>query len=204
MNDAVIFLVRHGMHEWLRPDRSRLAGALPGIGLNEQGIREARHLAILLAGEPLAWVVSSPLQRTRETAEIIARDHGLTVRTDDRLIEWRFGPWEGMAIEEIRRQYPMEWEAWRERPDHLHLPGAELLEQVADRMGAAYREWAARREVGVLVSHQDPLAALLFRLLGAPLSGMRALEIATGSLSKCRETPYGTVVAGVNLGAAFT
>lgn len=199
VSDTTIYLVRHGMHDWLLPDSNRLAGARP-VGLNARGMEEARRAAALLAGEPLQWIASSPLQRTVETAEIIARDRGLEVVTDERLVEWRFGQWEGMEIAEIQRRYPAEWTAWRERPDLLRLPGAETLDQVADRMEATYREWAARGGVGVLVSHQDPLSALLCRLIGAPLSAVRVLDIETGSLARTREASYGTVVTGINLG----
>src|SRR5712692_119405 len=159
MAETVVYLVRHGMHDWLQPAHNRLAGSLPGIGLNLQGVAEAQRLAARLADEPLAWIVSSPLERTLETAKIIAGPHGREVVVDDRLLEWRFGTWEGMEISEIQRRYPAEWTLWRERPDQLQLPGAETIEQVAERMEAAYRAWAARGGVGVLVSHQDPLCA---------------------------------------------
>lgn|SRR5574341_1265240 len=199
MPETTVYLARHGMHDWLLPDRNRLAGAQP-VGLNARGVEEARRAAALLAGEPLQWIASSPLKRTVETAEIIALDRGLGVVTDDRLAEWRFGPWEGREMAEIQRQHPAEWTTWRERPDLLRLPDAETLEQVADRMETAYREWAARGGVGVLVSHQDPLSALLCRLIGAPLRAIRVLEIETGSLARTREASYGTVVTGINLG----
>lgn len=204
MAETVVYLARHGMHDWLRPEHNRLAGSRPGIGLNGQGVAEVRRMAALLADEPLQWIASSPLQRTMETAEIIARDRGLDVVTDERLVEWRFEPWEGMEMAEIQRRYPAEWSAWREQPDVLRLPGAETLEQVADRMEAAYRAWAAHEGVGVLVSHQDPLSALLCRLIGAPLRAVRVLEIETGSLARTREASYGTVVTGINLGVHAT
>lgn len=193
-------LARHGMHDWLLPDRNRLAGRLPGVHLNPQGREEARRLADRLAREPVAWVVSSPLERTVETAEIIARPHRLAVVTDPRLVEWALGPWEGMEIEAIRRAYPRQWELWRQTPDLLSLPGAEALEEVARRMEEAYREWAGRGGVGVMVSHQDPLAALVCRLMGAPLRRMRALEIPTGALATCRQAPWGTVLVRLNPG----
>ena len=203
MAETVVYLARHGMHDWLRPEHNRLAGSRPGIGLNAQGVAEVRRMAALLADEPLQWIASSPLQRTVETAGIIARDRGLDVVTDERLVEWRFGQWEGMEIAEIQRRYPAEWAAWREQPDVMRLPGAETLDQVADRMETAYREWAARGGVGVLVSHQDPLSALLCRLIGAPLRAVRVLEIETGSLARTREASYGTVVTGINLGVLY-
>ncbi len=197
---ATVHLVRHGMHDWLLPGRNRLAGRLPGVHLNRQGREEAERLAARLRGEPLAWVASSPLERTLETAEIIARPHGLAVVPDPRLLEWAFGPWEGMEIDAIRRADPRRWELWRQAPDLFSLAGAETLQEVAERMEAAYREWAGRGGVGVMVSHQDPLAALLCRLVGAPLRAMRALEVPTGALATCRETPWGTVLVRLNPG----
>jgi len=53
---------------------------------------------------------------------------------------------------------------------------------------------------GVIVSHQDPLAALLCRLIGMPLANIRALEIGTGSVSVVRRSPHGDVVEAVNSG----
>lgn len=201
--ETVIYLVRHGMHDWLRPGHNRLAGTIPGVGLNAQGETEAQRLAALLADEPLDWVVASPLQRTVETAAIIARGRGVQVAVDDRFIEWRFGSWEGMRIEEIRERYPEEWWIWREDPARLRRPGAETLEQVAERMETACREYAGRGGTGVLVSHQDPLAALICRLIGAPLERMRTLDIRTGSFSKFRRTSYGGVVESINAATAL-
>lgn len=195
-----IWLVRHGMHDWLLPGHNRLAGLLPGVSLNAQGIAQAQRVASRLAREPVAWIVCSPLERTRETAEIIARPLELEVNVDARLLEWRFGPWEGLPIPEIQQRYPAEWFLWRERPDQLHMQGAETIEQVAGRMEEAYREWAGHGGVGVIVSHQDPLTALLCRLLDAPLSQMRVLEIPPGSLSLAREVAHGSVVSGINVG----
>ncbi len=201
MAESIIYLARHGMHDLLLPEQNRMAGSLPGVRLNPQGVAQAQRIASRLAAEPIAWVACSPLERTRETAEIIARPHGCEITVDERLLEWKSGPWEGMAITEIQQRYPTEWALWRERPEQLHLAGAETVGEVAERMQAAYKTWAARGGVGVLVSHQDPLSALLCRLLGAPLNGMRVLEIPPGSLSVAREVVYGTVVTGINLGA---
>ncbi len=204
MADTIVYLVRHGMHDWLRPETDRFAGTLPGIGLNAQGEEEATRLAAVLREVPLAWVVSSPLQRALETAELIVADRDLPVTTDARLIEWRCGPWEGLTIPEIQARYPEAWQIWHTDPTHLHLPGAEPLEEVADRMDAVFREWVARGGAGLFVSHRDPLAALLCRLLGMPLARIRALDLPTGSLSACRQTSYGVIVDAINLTASVS
>ncbi|MDQ7843083.1 MAG: histidine phosphatase family protein [Armatimonadota bacterium] len=198
--ETVLYLVRHGMHDWLRPGANRLAGRLPGIPLNAEGRRQAQAIADRLAAVPLRWVAASPIQRTMETAEIIARPHGLEVTPDERLIEWALGPWEGMWIAEIQALYPEQWRIWREDPIHLRLEGAETLEEVAARMEAAAAEWMERGGHGVIVSHQDPLAALLCRLMDMPLCRMRALDVAPGSVSVVRRSRHGTVVEAVNSG----
>ena len=188
------------MHDWLRPPVNRLAGRAPGVSLNEDGRREAERTAQRLGPHHLDWIVASPLQRTVETAETIARRRGLEVRQDERFIEWALGPWEGMRIEDIQARYPDQWRTWRENPIALRLPGAETLEQVADRMETAFMERLDRGGDGVIVSHQDPLAALLCRLIGMPLANIRALEIGTGSVSVVRRSPHGDVVEAVNSG----
>src|SRR3989475_11791063 len=200
MPETTVYLVRDGMHDWLRPEHNRFAGVIAGVGLNEQGWLEVQRLAGVLSGEPITWIAASPLQRTMETAKMLTRARHLDVAADERLLEWRCGAWEGMTIIEIQRRYPSEWKSWRERPDQLRLPGAETVAQMAARMEVAYRAWAARGGTGVLVSHQDPLAALLCALIGAPLRAMRALDIQTASLSTSHEMAYGTVIAAINEG----
>src|SRR5574341_777295 len=192
------------MHDWLRPGANRLAGRIPGISLNADGRRESERVAAILRDTPIAWVVSSPIERTIETAQIIARPHGCPVERDDRFIESGLGPWQGMWVDDIAARYPAEWQAWREDPTQVHLAEIEPVEQIADRMEAGWREGLARGGEGVIVSHQDPIAALLSRLVDMPLGAMRGWEIRTGSISVVRLTPHGVVVEAVNAGLPMT
>src|SRR2546425_10909038 len=125
------------MHDWLRPEHNRFAGAIPGVGLNEQGRQEVQRLAGLLSGEPITWIAASPLQRTMETAEMLARARHLDVEADERLLEWRCGAGEGRKIIEIQRREPSEWKNWREQPALLRLPGPGTGGPMAPRMGGA-------------------------------------------------------------------
>src|SRR2546427_7840850 len=143
------------MHDWLRPEHNRFASAIPGVALNEQGRLEVQRLAGLLSGEPITWIAASPLQRTMETAEMLARARHLDVETDERLLEWRCGVWGGMKIIEIQRRDPSEWKIWREQPDLLRLPGAETGDQMAARIEGADRGCAARGGTGVPVLHPE-------------------------------------------------
>src|SRR3989442_7711468 len=109
------------MHDWLRPEHNRFAGAMPGVGLNEEGRLEVQRLAGLLSGEPITWIAASPLQRTMETAEMLARARHLDVAADERLLEWRCGAWGGMTIIEIQRRDSSGWKILREPPDQPRL-----------------------------------------------------------------------------------
>ena len=200
--DATVYLVRHGMHDWLRPGSNRLAGAT-GIPLNDDGRREVARIVAMLAGRALRWIAASPVRRTIETAELIARGYDVEVARDERLTEWALGPWEGMRIEEIQKRFPDQWRTWREDPARLRLPEAETLEQVADRMERSCQAWMERGGEGVIVSHQDPLQALLCRLIGMPLSKTRALDIRPGSVCVARRSRHGVTVESVNAGIAL-
>ncbi len=195
MADAVVYLVRHGMRDSLRLEANRFAGTLPGIGLNAQRHAEAARLADTLQEVPLEWVARARFSGRWKTAESIVKDRGIPVATDERPVEWRLTPREGLSVDEIRIRYPVEWRVWSEDPSKLRLPGGESLGQVAE---AAFREWAAPGGTELPVSHQDPLAALLCRLIGIPLERMRTLVLPTGSLAKCRQPSYGVVVDTIN------
>jgi broad specificity phosphatase PhoE len=199
-DDAVAYVVRHGAHDWLRPGANRLAGRLPGIPLNDEGRREAEHVAALLAAQPIRWIVSSPIQRTLETAEIIARPHGLPVEHDDRFIESGLGPWQGRWVAEIQAEDPDVWRMWREDPTLVRLPGMEPVEEIAARMEAGCLDALARGGAGVIVSHQDPIAALLCRLIAMPMRAIRRWDVRTGSVAVVRRSADGVLIEAVNTG----
>lgn len=201
MADAIGYVVRHGAHDWLRPGANRLAGRLPGIPLNDEGRREAERVAAFLEGKPIRWVVSSPIQRTVETAEVIARPHGLAVERDERFIESGLGPWEGRWVTDIQAEDPETWRMWRDDPTQVRLDGIEPVEEIAERMEAGCLAWLERGGEGVIVSHQDPITALLCRLIDMPLRSMRRWDIHTGSVSVVRRSRDGVIVEAVNTGA---
>src|SRR2546428_7842077 len=144
MPETTVYLVRHGMHDWLRPEHNRFAGASPGVGLNEEGRLEVQRLAGLLSGEPIRWIAASPLQRTMETAEILARTRHVDVAADERLLEWRCGGGGGMTIIEIQRRDPSEWKILRERPDQLPLPRGATNGPEGRSLEVAYKALAGR------------------------------------------------------------
>ncbi|MBV9735802.1 MAG: histidine phosphatase family protein, partial [Acidisphaera sp.] len=91
-------LIRHATYGLIG---HTLAGRTPGHALNEAGRAQAAALAASLAGRPIAAVVSSPLERARETAAPIAAGHGLAVSVDGDFNEIDFGEWTGLAFDTL-------------------------------------------------------------------------------------------------------
>jgi broad specificity phosphatase PhoE len=121
-----LVLLRHGETEWSRDGRHTGRTDVP---LTEVGERDARQLAARLAGFDFTLVLCSPLSRARRTAELA----GLDPVTDDDLVEWDYGGYEGRTTSEIREDLGAP--AWTVFGDGV-VPGAtpgETVEEVAAR-----------------------------------------------------------------------
>jgi broad specificity phosphatase PhoE len=118
-------------------------------------------------------VVTSPLDRAVETAQIIANRTDGGVAIDGALTEWALGSrWAGCVWEQLEASFPGELTAYLEHPEHLPF-SPEPLADLARRVGGAIR---SRRDVSdspvIFVSHQDPIQAARLFLTGRPLAGL--------------------------------
>lgn len=160
-----LVLLRHGQTEYNR--QLRLQGQAD-IPLNDAGRQQALDaVAAVTAWHPVR-VIASDLQRALQTAEPVGERLGLEVEIDARLRERAFGKWEGKTGEEIRRDWPEQYEDWRNRREIDRL-GIEPRQAVADRMAVCAREVTDGLAVGesaVLVSHGAALSTLVAALLG--------------------------------------
>src|ERR1700674_4516541 len=136
---TVFHLLRHGEHGLLG---RVLAGRMPGVGLSERGRAEIAAVAERLAGDKVAALYASPLQRTRESAEIIAERLGLEIEFRDDLIELDFGEWTGATFESIRAD--PRWQAWRTQRSLARIPGGENMRQVQRRVVEALMDMGER------------------------------------------------------------
>lgn len=192
---TVFHLLRHGEHTL----QGRICvGRTPGIGLSERGRAEIADVAERLAGERIAGLYSSPLQRTRETAEIVGAKLGLGVTLCDDLIEIDFGDWTGSTFDAIRAD--PRWEPWRAQRSLAMIPGGESMRQVQRRAVEALLEIGERHadDAVVLVSHGDVIRASLVFALGMPLDFYGRIEVGQGSLSTIRIDPGGIRVLAIN------
>jgi broad specificity phosphatase PhoE len=184
-----ILLTRHG--HTVRSEPEQYLGQRVQAPLSERGRSEAQQLADRLEGVQIERLISSPLGRAVETAEILA--HGGAVETDDRLIELDYGAWEGLPVEEIDRRFPGEFELYEANPATHEVGGGESGEQVANRLSLLIEELLAwwRAENGdrtcLLVGHSSVNRILLAVLLGTPLKDYRRrFEADWASLSVLR------------------
>ncbi|MGW0833728.1 histidine phosphatase family protein [Streptomyces prunicolor] len=192
-----LFLVRHGETEWSRSGRHT---GWTDVPLTAKGRDEARGLVPLIRSHRVGAAFASPLQRARETAELI----GLTdVRIDVDLREWDYGGYEGITTVEIQRTRP-DWFLFTDGvapgpPDH---PG-ETPEQVgerADRVLAKVDAALANTEgVVVLVAHGHFLRVLTARWLGLPPAKGALFQLATGTLGRLSTEHGRPVIAAWNV-----
>ena len=175
-SEGEIVLVRHGETEWSRTGRHTGRTDLP---LTDEGRRQARRLAPLLAARDFALVLSSPLQRARQTAELAGLGRHLQIEPD--LVEWSYGEFEGLTSDEIEAEVP----GWSLFSDGC--PGGESPEQVGERVD---RVLARLRPVvhddpprAVVFAHGHVLRVLAARWIGLPPAGGRHLLLATSTLS---------------------
>lgn len=191
---AIVIGVRHG--EVHNPDHVVYA-RLPGFRLSEGGKAAAEALAADLADRPISAIWASPLERAVQTAELLAAPHGLTIRTDERLLEWSFWTrWAGVPWAEVRDKAPELFARYADDPESLH-PDDPL-----SSVGGRVLEWAREQEEepGVVlgVSHEAPLAAALLVGSGAPLTGFAAAHVPHLGRVRLGPGPTALLEPGVN------
>lgn len=182
-----ILLIRHGETAW---NAERRLQGHTDIALNGAGRRQADAVARALADETVAAVISSDLQRARDTAQAIAAQRGLPVQTDSGLRERCYGAFEGMLYAEIAQRYPAEYAEWQARNIDALLPGGE-------RMGETYRQFYARAVDGivrqaqaypgqsiVIVAHGGVLECAYRAARGMALDSPRDFEIKNAGINR--------------------
>src|SRR5437763_16642203 len=185
---GVFHFLRHGEDGLLG---RVLAGRMPGVGMTERGRAEIAAQAERLAGDKVTAIYASPLQRTRETAEIVAARLGLPITFRDDLLELDFGEWTGATFDSIRAD--PRWQAWSTQRSLAAIPSGESMRQVQQRVVAALLELNERHlhETVVLVSHGDVIRAVMLFALGMPLDFYNRIEIGQGSISTIQIQPSG-------------
>ncbi len=172
----MFYVLRHGQTDW--NVQARLQGSTD-IPLNDTGRSQARIAANILAGLGITRIVASPLSRALETAQIVGRRLDLDPEVDPRLIERNFGLFEGLTIDEVRRER-IEMRAHMNPVadiDGKHYPdNAEPLGEVIDRVYACVSDFR-ERDVCLFVCHGIPFRAISRRFLNEMYSSPNAAPV---------------------------
>ena len=177
-------LLRHG-ETALTPQKRFSGSGGSDPELSERGRWQAVRAAEAFAARgTVEAVVSSPMRRTRETAEASARRLGLEVRIEDGLRELDFGAWEGLTFGEARERYPEDLDAWLASAKARPTGSSESFATLAHRTGAA-RDRILARYAGktvLVVSHVSPIKTLVRLALGAPPDAVYRMELSAASV----------------------
>jgi probable phosphomutase (TIGR03848 family) len=181
---TTLILVRHGRTAANR--NGILAGWTPGVQLDEKGIEQATAANLRLQGIPLSGLVSSPLERTVETSEIIVGDRDLDIALDPRIGECHYGDWTGRALKDLAKE-PM-WKVVQSQPSAAIFPGpdGESLRNMAHRAIDAVHHWNEQfgpDGIYVMVSHGDVIKAIVSNALGTHLDLFQRVQIDPCSIS---------------------
>ncbi len=177
-----LLLIRHGQTTWNA--EQKLPGQLPGITLNEKGREQVTRLAEALSAIPISAIISSPLERALETAEIIGQGRNLTIQLEPALMDTDVGRWAGQNYEELSKTDP-DWKAYVKDPT-VAPEGIETFPQVQERAVAAVERWRTQENIGAysaFVAHADIVKLLIAYYIGLDASRAGTLFIDNASVS---------------------
>jgi broad specificity phosphatase PhoE len=191
-----IVLIRHAVTDWHGENRNL---GLNDIPLNEVGRKQAGALADAILNTNVINIISSPLSRARETADILSQRVSAPVSEDKGLIDLRIGEWEGMHHDELvqRRDFQM----FVQDPLKNHIPGGEkLVDARARAVDSVERALHGVPNGGCLaiVTHSDIVRLLLTHALGIGAGHYFHLRVSVASVSAISKSENGQRVEFVN------
>lgn len=176
-----LLLVRHASHGLLG---RVLAGRMPGVSLSAAGLAEAERLAGLLEGRGIGRILSSPLERTRETAAVLAARIGREVEIAEEINEIDCGAWTGVDFASLP-DHPA-WHRWNHERASAAMPEGEGMAAVQARaLGLVARLAAGESpdETVALVTHSDVVKAVVMAALGLSLDRHDHLAVDPASVT---------------------
>jgi len=194
----IIFL-RHG--QATNNTERILAGRTEGIPLTDTGIEQAQHTAELLKHMNISAIYSSPIQRAKHTAEIVAEHNSLNVTIDDRLIELDMGKFTGMPYDEIFNSHGNVFMKFYNGELEIAHNGVETFAEVKKRILGIVDHIIEKHpdENIVLVTHMDPIKAMLSTVVDLSPTNLFELIIANASLNIFREKEQKFSISGLNV-----
>lgn len=177
MGTKRLIILRHGLTKYNVEKRIQGNSNVP---LLEEGYRQAQQAAQMISNYAIAQVWCSPLKRAVATAQIVAQVHNLVPNIDERLVERRYGQWEGKTLSELETEYNQAYNLWKAGQDPLGC-GVEPRLVAGKRAAEAITEYYENNMAGdvLVVSHGGVLSAAMQVLLGhseTPWFGMAGID----------------------------
>ena len=195
---SIIFL-RHGQAK--NNIERILTGRTPGIPLTEKGIDQAEKAAKFLEDMDISAIYSSPIERARHTAEIVGKHNSLDVVIDDRLIELDMGKFTGVPYDEIFTTHGNVFMKFYNGELEIAHNGVETFSEVKKRILGIVDHVIENHpdQNVVLVTHMDPIKAMLSTVVDLTAENLFELIIANASLNIFREYKRKFSISGLNV-----
>ena len=199
---ARLFLIRHAP----TPETgSKLTGRLPGVSLGPKGEAVAQKTADRLSGVRFKAFYTSPIERTTETAVIVAAPHGLKPVVEKGVIEADFGTWQGRQLSALRKLKL--WQDVISVPSQTRFPGGESFPEMQLRAVEACNQIAraSGKSNVAIVSHSDVIKSIVAHYVGTPLDLFQRIHISPASVSVIHVGNHGSpFVEAINSHGEFT
>lgn len=195
---SIIFL-RHG--QAINNTERILAGRTPGVPLTEKGIDQAKKAAKFLEDMNISAIYSSPIERAKNTAEIVGEKNSIDVKIDERLIELDMGKFTGMPYEQIFSSHGNVFMKFYRGELEIAHNGVETFADVKKRVLGIVDHVIDKHpnENVVLVTHMDPIKAMLSTVVSLSPENLFELIIANASLNIFREYNRKFSISGINV-----
>jgi broad specificity phosphatase PhoE len=179
--ETTVFIVRHGITDW-HLDRKAIGHR--DVQLNSLGLAQAHAISDALAAVSIGEIISSPLVRAVQTAEILAARGGGHITRDARLADFRIGKWEALGYDEVAAL--PDYQRFVADPLAIRLPGGEDLAAIRDRTVGAVAQALRDAPTGeriAIVTHAGPARVILAHHLGMDIRLYHQLAVAPGTIS---------------------
>ena len=195
---SIIFL-RHGQAK--NNTERILAGRTPGVPLTEEGVDQSEKAAKFLEEMNISTIYSSPIERAKNTAEIVGKHNSIDVRIDDRLIELDMGKFTGKPYDEIFSSHGNVFMKFYRGELEIAHNGVETFEEVKKRILDMVDHVIDNHpdENVVLVTHMDPIKAMLSTVVSFSPENLYELIIPNASLNIFREYKRKFSISGINV-----
>ncbi len=195
---SIIFL-RHGQAK--NNTERILAGRTPGVPLTEEGVEQSEKAAKFLEEMNISTIYSSPIERAKNTAEIVGKHISIDVKIDDRLIELDMGKFTGKPYDEIFSSHGNVFMKFYRGELEIAHNGVETFEQVKKRIRDMVDHVIDNHpdENVVLVTHMDPIKAMLSTVVSFSPENLYELIIPNASLNIFREYKRKFSISGINV-----